>query len=155
MSYDARDTVDQSHSSNSSCSTGELIDALNQAEAAQAEAFVRTSGEDAVAIREAMTATKTLRTQIQQLHGTEDFTVAFNRSLYAVPASVPRWLPNFLARQFSSPQSTRSAVIETARCDAAVATAGGGSIRNLPELRIQILYDIICVYIYTYMFVLP
>ena len=84
MSVDPRDTVDVSSSSNSSCSTGELLEALNGAEAAQAEAFGRSSGTDAIAIREAMTATKTLKSQIQQLQGTQDLTIAFNRELYAV-----------------------------------------------------------------------
>ena len=66
MSFDPRDN-EQSSSSEGSCSTGEAIEALNNAEAAQAEAFGRTSGTDAVSIREAMVATRGLREQMQQL----------------------------------------------------------------------------------------
>ena len=134
MSFDPRDN-EWGSSSEGSCSTGDVIEALYNAEAAQAEAFGRTTGVDAVNVREAMVATRVLREQIQQLQGTEDLTAAFRRDLYAIPAAIPNWLPTVIAKHFGTAQTTRTAIMDTARHNAAVATAGGGAIRSLPELR--------------------
>ena len=135
MSYDARDNVERSSSSEGSCSTGEVIEALHGAESAQAEAFGRSTGSDAIAIRKAMEDTRALRTQIESLQGTSDLSVAFRKDLYAIPAAVPRWLPNVIARHFGTAQTTKTAILDTARHNAAIATSGGGGIRSLPELR--------------------
>ena len=95
----------------SSVSTRSVVEALRKAEWAQAEAFTTGFGAAALNAHHGLEATRRLRLQIEAQSGLD---TPFDRTLFAVPAVVPEWLPNSIARLFAKPFDAKRVVKDIA-----------------------------------------
>lgn len=90
-----------------------VLQALEQAAAAQRIAYDRAVGTEALTIHQALLETLQLRDQIKQRHG-HDLKAILGREAFRVSPMVPAWLPEAIARQFGSAMTTRQAIMESA-----------------------------------------
>ena len=96
----------------SSVSTRSVIEALRHAEDSQAHAFQSSTGHQAMAAHHNWEETGRLRLQIESAPRWDD---NFDATLYSVPAGIPSWLPNSVARLFGQEYDAKTVITNLAK----------------------------------------